>query len=214
MSEKLLVLWLYYLCFPLRVRVKEQKLTKDPKDSAGGQPHTSNARKSTKTKHEAGQASKKMSRGGESGDERREFPRRKPYGWRGGWPPIKFANMEHIVIQVSLRTKASREIFRRELQFWASQSKLITEYKVESGEDGNGFYWNLNLQCCDTYATWNSLGYVVKHFDNMYRAQCRRTGYNLSDPSRCPPTIVVASREAAWDEYVMLHHTDPDTPLY
>ena len=49
--------------------------------------HESNARPSTLEKHEKGQARKKIDRGGEKGDVRRDPPRNRPPGWKGKWPP-------------------------------------------------------------------------------------------------------------------------------
>ncbi len=49
--------------------------------------HTKNARPSTKTKHEEGQARKAIDRGGEDGDKNRRPPRKRPPNWKGTWPP-------------------------------------------------------------------------------------------------------------------------------
>jgi RHS repeat-associated protein len=59
----------------------------DPLAPAGGKEHTSGARPSTEGQHQAGQGRKKQDRGGESGDASRGWPRRKPDGWKGPWPP-------------------------------------------------------------------------------------------------------------------------------
>ncbi|MFS2032601.1 Ig-like domain repeat protein [Polaromonas sp. CT11-55] len=59
----------------------------DPLAPAGGKEHTSGARPSTEGKHQAGQDRKKTDRGGEKGDSTRDYPRRKPDGWKGSWPP-------------------------------------------------------------------------------------------------------------------------------
>jgi hypothetical protein len=57
-------------------------------DPLGGAPHKKNARKSTKDKHQKGQASAKRSRGGEKADEeKRRVPRKRPAGYKGSWPP-------------------------------------------------------------------------------------------------------------------------------
>lgn len=61
----------------------------DPLGSSGGAEHTSGARPSKEQDHEKGKARKKRDRGGEDGDERRDYPRRKPDGWKGPWPPVK-----------------------------------------------------------------------------------------------------------------------------
>ena len=59
----------------------------DPLAPAGGKEHTSGARPSTEGQHQAEQGRKKQDRGGEAGDESRDWPRRKPDGWKGPWPP-------------------------------------------------------------------------------------------------------------------------------
>jgi len=49
--------------------------------------HTSNARPSTKRKHEKGQSRKIKDRSGEKGDLVRREKRKKPLNWKGPWPP-------------------------------------------------------------------------------------------------------------------------------
>ena len=65
--------------------------TRPPKDStndpAGNAGHDAGARESTRGKHEAGESRRKRDRGGEKGDDQRDYPRRKPAGWKGPWPP-------------------------------------------------------------------------------------------------------------------------------
>jgi hypothetical protein len=55
--------------------------------SSGGAQHTKGKRKSTKQKHTKGQATKKKSYGGEKGDTSRPYPRKRPIGHKGTWPP-------------------------------------------------------------------------------------------------------------------------------
>ncbi len=62
----------------------------DPLDPAGSAGHSSGARPSTQGKHEEGDARRQQDRGGEKGDDRRDYPRRRPDGWKGPWPPKKF----------------------------------------------------------------------------------------------------------------------------
>ena len=59
----------------------------DPLSPAGGEEHTSGARPSTGDKHDLGKDRKKTDRGGERGDDARDWPRRRPKGWTGPWPP-------------------------------------------------------------------------------------------------------------------------------
>lgn len=49
--------------------------------------HTKNKRPSTRGKHEKGQSRQNRDRGGERGDRNRNYPRKKPPGWKGPWPP-------------------------------------------------------------------------------------------------------------------------------
>lgn len=49
--------------------------------------HTKNARPSTKTKHQKGQARKAQDRGREKADDRRRLPNKRPKNWDGPWPP-------------------------------------------------------------------------------------------------------------------------------
>jgi RHS repeat-associated protein len=50
--------------------------------------HTKGARPSTKGKHEKGQTRKQTDRGGEKGDDARDYTgRRRPEGWKGPYPP-------------------------------------------------------------------------------------------------------------------------------
>ncbi len=49
--------------------------------------HTQNQRESNRNKHEEGQARKAQDRGGEKGDGKRDYPRKKPDKWKGPWPP-------------------------------------------------------------------------------------------------------------------------------
>lgn len=181
-------------------------MAQDPNDSAGGKEHTSNARPSTKAKHQAGETAKVRSRGGERGDRNREHPRRKPEGWRGGWPPIKYL-MSNIVIQVGLREPSSRPMFRMALESWANQLKLVEAWKVEAGASDEGHFWNLHLQTHDLQATWDSMKYLITYFESRYRAS-RGRGMSI-DFSQQPPTIIVASAGDSWDEYTLLHHTYP-----
>jgi RHS repeat-associated protein len=58
---------------------------KPPDPSAAD--HTTNARPSTKEKHEEGEARKRKDRGGEKGDKKRLPPRKRPKGHKGPWPP-------------------------------------------------------------------------------------------------------------------------------
>jgi len=51
--------------------------------------HTKNKRKSTEQTHQDGQARKKDDYGGEKGDANRNYPRQKPPGWKGPYPPKK-----------------------------------------------------------------------------------------------------------------------------
>jgi hypothetical protein len=55
--------------------------------SSGGAEHKKGKRKSTKEKHTKGQATKQKSYGGEKGDVLRPYPRRRPIGYKGPWPP-------------------------------------------------------------------------------------------------------------------------------
>lgn len=184
-------------------------MKKNPNASSGGKEHTSNSRPSTKNKHESGQSAKKKSRGGESGDEQRDFPRKRPKNWRGGWPPIKFGIMETIIIQVGLSKLSSRARFRKELEHWAINFRLVESHYIEEGEEAQGYFWNLHVQTKELKASWRSVRYLIKYYESQYRSQCRRLRKNLSDPHTCPPTIVVATIDEAWDDYVLLHHTDP-----
>jgi hypothetical protein len=59
----------------------------EPLDPSGSAGHDTGARESTRGKHEAGDSRRKRDRGGESGDDRRDWPRKKPDGWKGAWPP-------------------------------------------------------------------------------------------------------------------------------
>jgi hypothetical protein len=185
-------------------------LSKSPKDSSGGKEHTSNARPSTKAKHEAGQAAKKKSRGGEAGDSNRDYPRRRPINWSGGWPPKKFEIIENVVIQIGLTSPTSRLAFRNELNAWAEHSKLVESWNIEFGNEGPNYFWNLHFQTSNLKESWRSLRYLVAYFERQYRAQCRRMGAVLSDPEACPPAIIVATRNQSWDDYILLHHTDPE----
>lgn len=49
--------------------------------------HTKGARPSTKGKHEKGAARKQMDSGNEKGDDRRDWPRKRPPDHKGPWPP-------------------------------------------------------------------------------------------------------------------------------
>ncbi len=65
------------------------EMNQDPNASSGGSEHTKGARKSTKSKHESGQARKAKDRGGEKGDSQRRPPQKRPTNWKGPWPPVK-----------------------------------------------------------------------------------------------------------------------------
>ncbi|TXH77730.1 MAG: RHS repeat-associated core domain-containing protein [Lysobacteraceae bacterium] len=52
-----------------------------------GAEHKKNARRSTRGKHQAGQARKQRDQGGEKGDTSRRPPSRRPPGHKGPWPP-------------------------------------------------------------------------------------------------------------------------------
>ena len=54
---------------------------------SGGAEHTKGARESTRAKHEKGQARKRRDRGNEKGDEFRRYPRKRPWRYKGPWPP-------------------------------------------------------------------------------------------------------------------------------
>jgi RHS repeat-associated protein len=54
--------------------------------------HKKDARASTEQKHEEGEARKSQDRGGEKGDAVRRPPRKRPYGWKGPWPPAPGVN--------------------------------------------------------------------------------------------------------------------------
>lgn len=49
--------------------------------------HRTHQRESNRPRHEQGQRRRRMDRGGEQGDDRRQLPRRRPPGHRGPWPP-------------------------------------------------------------------------------------------------------------------------------
>ncbi|NAS12894.1 RHS repeat domain-containing protein, partial [Poritiphilus flavus] len=70
------------------IQVTDQVLqfAKDAGES-GGAEHTKGKRNSTKGKHERGRARKSRDRGGEKGDTGRRYPRKRPPGWKGPWPP-------------------------------------------------------------------------------------------------------------------------------
>jgi hypothetical protein len=55
--------------------------------SSGGAEHTTGARGSTQDVHQAGQTRKQLDYGGEKGDARRAYPRKRPADWTGPWPP-------------------------------------------------------------------------------------------------------------------------------
>jgi hypothetical protein len=55
--------------------------------TSGGAPHKKSKRKSIKQKHEKGWATKRKSYGGEKGDAARPYPRKRPIGHKGAWPP-------------------------------------------------------------------------------------------------------------------------------
>ena len=59
----------------------------DPLDPSGGAEHTTGARPSTGDKHDVGRDRVKTDRGREKGDDGRGWPRRRPKGWTGPWPP-------------------------------------------------------------------------------------------------------------------------------
>ena len=59
----------------------------DPLDPSGGAEHTAGARPSTEPTHQAGDARKQRDRGREKGDKGRGWPRCRPKGWTGPWPP-------------------------------------------------------------------------------------------------------------------------------
>jgi len=61
--------------------------TKDPYAPAGPGGHNTKKSQSTRTKHQVGVAQRAKSRGGEKGDDARAYPRRRPQGWKGTWPP-------------------------------------------------------------------------------------------------------------------------------
>jgi hypothetical protein len=66
----------------------EKRKKVDLKDqTTGGAKHKKGKRASTKLDHEYGDARKRRDYGGEEGDERRRYPRRKPKGWKKPWPP-------------------------------------------------------------------------------------------------------------------------------
>jgi len=63
------------------------KSGQDPLSPAGGKEHKANPSPSNTETHQDGKARKKQDRGGEKGDDQRDWPRRRPDGWKGSWPP-------------------------------------------------------------------------------------------------------------------------------
>lgn len=59
----------------------------DNYDSTGEAEHTTNRRPSTKEKHQQAEARRQQDRGGEAGDRNRGYPRKRPDGRTGSWPP-------------------------------------------------------------------------------------------------------------------------------
>jgi hypothetical protein len=51
--------------------------------------HRTNIRPSTEQKHQEGEARKTRDRGGEKADQKRGYPRKRPKGWKGPWPPLE-----------------------------------------------------------------------------------------------------------------------------
>ena len=58
-----------------------------PLDPSGSAGHDTGARESTRGKHEDGDARRRRDRSGEDADENRDWPRKRPNGWKGPWPP-------------------------------------------------------------------------------------------------------------------------------
>jgi len=58
-----------------------------PDDNVCYAEHTKNKRPSSKAKHQKGQNRKGKDAGGEKGDKKRNYPRKRPNNWKGPWPP-------------------------------------------------------------------------------------------------------------------------------
>jgi hypothetical protein len=189
-------------------------LSQDPNDSSGGAEHKSKKRPSTRAKHQAGQAAKIKSRGGEEGDIRRDYPRKPPKYWRGGWPPVKFGVMGEIIIQVSEIRNGARQTFKNTLHAWALQSRLVDEFRIEEGGDVEGCFWNLRLKTKNCAETWTLIGFIVRYYDQYYRLQKSNAKIRLRQESDArvilPPTIVVATSDDSWEDFALLHHTYPE----
>ena len=75
------------------INAPAESRSKSQSNSLGEKEHTKDARPSTEQKHEEGVARRQLDQGGEKGDETRRqkgmFPRKRPRGWKGPWPPKK-----------------------------------------------------------------------------------------------------------------------------
>src|SRR5262249_44824666 len=70
-----------------KVSLKRRKKYDVKGKSTAGKEHASRKRPSTTAKHQKGRAEKRKSYGGEKGDMRRSYPRKKYKGYKGPWPP-------------------------------------------------------------------------------------------------------------------------------
>lgn len=83
-------------------------------------PHRTNQRESNRARHQKGAGRRRIDRGGERGDERRQVPRRRPSGYRGTWPP---------------RDSFSDEFFSEEMNEFEDEFEENLEDEFASGDE-------------------------------------------------------------------------------
>lgn len=74
--------------------------------------------------------------------------------------------------------------------------RLAIPWALVSEVRDDGVYFNIDFESRDAASDWSKIGSLVNH-DACLAASC----------------IVVCQGDHGWDDYLQLHHFDPDEPL-
>ena len=115
-----------------------------------------------------------------------------------------------MIVQLGLASADDRADFRSELRAWAAQSPFVSAQAEDDHSQDAEPYWNLHLGISDIEGCWAALSPVIERFETPFRAQLAAS--IPVDATEFPATIVVATNDLTWADYLELYNAPaPDS---
>lgn len=100
----------------------------------------------------------------------------------------------NFIIQVQPDNSSLFLDYKKSLELWANDTKIVKNFIIEDKLSTKEAYWNIHLSTNNIQETYESLKSVITSESNM---------------SDCHTTIVVACGNNGWDDYQEFYNNTP-----